>query len=304
MNVWPAYLGLVADGRLSRRSEQAKEMLRACRLCPRECGVDRLGGERGYCEAGALARVATAGPHFGEESVLAGTGGSGTVFFSHCSLGCLFCQNYDISREGHGQDVTADELAASMLRLQRMGCHNVNLVTPTHFVPQILEAVAIAAQQGLALPLVYNCGGYEALATLTLLDGVIDIYMPDAKFARRATAQRYANAPDYPERCAPALREMHRQVGDLVVGSDGLARRGLLVRHLVMPGGVEEAAEVMQLLASISPATRVNVMGQYRPCYRAGEQPEIARRTNPGECAAAIRAARALGLVCLSPNYN
>lgn len=304
MSAWPAYLGLVEAGRLLERAERARERLRACRLCPRECGVDRLRGERGYCAAGALARVATAGPHFGEESVLVGSGGSGTIFFSHCSLGCVFCQNYDISREGRGQDMTATRLAETMLRLQRMGCHNVNLVTPTHFVPQILEAVAIAAQQGLALPLVYNCGGYETTATLALLDGVVDIYMPDAKFARRESAERYANAPDYPDRCAAALKEMHRQVGDLVVGSDGLARRGLLVRHLVMPEGVDEATEVMQLLAGISTATRVNVMGQYRPCYRASDWPEIARPTTRAECAAATRAARALGLVCLSPDYS
>lgn len=299
MTTWPAYLGLALEGRLARRAELARQMLGACHLCPRGCGVDRLRGERGYCQAGLLARIASVGPHYGEERVLVGWGGSGTIFFSHCSLGCVFCQNHDISQGGQGRDVTPAELAEAMLRLQSMGCHNVNLVTPTQFVPQILGALDVAARGGLRLPLVYNCGGYESAVTLALLNGVVDIYMPDAKFVRRDAAERYAGAPDYAEHCAAALYEMHSQVGDLEVGSDGLARRGLLVRHLVMPGAVAEAAEVLALLARVGPRTCVNVMGQYRPSHRASECPGIARCTSREEHTAAVRAALELGLTCL-----
>jgi putative pyruvate formate lyase activating enzyme len=261
--------------------------------------VDRSAGERGFCGAGNRARVASFGPHHGEERPLVGTGGSGTVFFSHCSLGCVFCQNSGISHGGVGEDVTAKQLAGMMARLQEMGCHNVNLVTPTHFLPQILEALVAAAEMGCRLPLAYNSSGYESVTALRVLDGIVDIYMPDAKFAAPETARRLCQAPDYPERMVAALTEMHRQVGDLVVDGQGLARRGLLVRHLVMPGQLTETAAIMGLIAAVSPDTHVNVMPQYRPSYRAEEVPGISRRVATAEYREALAVARRAGLTRL-----
>ncbi|MBS3957579.1 MAG: radical SAM protein [Clostridiales bacterium] len=279
------------------RAAEALAGLRECRACPHECAVDRTAGERGVCRAGALACVSSAGPHFGEEGPLVGRGGSGTVFFAWCNLHCVFCQNYDISQLGHGEDVTASELADIFLGVQRAGCENVNLVSPTHFAPQILEALDVAASRGLDLPLVWNTGGYESLATLALLDGVVDVYMPDLKYADPATAARLSGAADYPERAFAALREMHRQVGDLTLDERGIARRGLLVRHLALPAGLAGTPEVMAFLAEeISRDTYVNVMDQYRPCHRAGEHPELRRRITAEEYADAVAAARAAGL--------
>jgi len=299
LRTWPAYAGLADSGELRRRVTQALDLLAPCRLCPRGCGVDRSAGERGFCGAGNRARVASFGPHRGEERPLVGTGGSGTVFFSHCSLGCVFCQNSDISHDGVGEDVTAEQLAGMMVHVQRMGCHNINLVTPTHFLPHILEALAAAAEMGCHLPLIYNCSGYESVEALRLLDGIVDIYMPDAKFATPETAMRLCRAPDYPERMAAALAEMHRQVGDLVVDAQGLARRGLLVRHLVMPGQVTETAAIMDRVASLSRDTYVNVMPQYRPSYRAEEVAGISRRVATAEYQEALAVARRAGLTRL-----
>lgn len=290
-----AYLTLDA-GVFAERVALARELLSPCRLCPRECGVRRLEGERGYCRAGATARVASCGPHFGEEPPLVGRAGSGTIFFSHCNLRCCFCQNYDIAHGGAGEDVSAAKLAEMMLRLQELGCHNLNFVTPTHFMPQILEALEQAVGLGVRLPVVYNCGGYESVEALRLLDGIVDIYMPDAKFMDGAVARRLCNAPDYPERMQAALREMHRQVGDLEIGRDGLARRGLLVRHLVMPHGQASTPQVAQFLASLSPDTYVNLMDQYRPCYRASNDPLIARYPTAAEYAEAVASAQGAGL--------
>ncbi|HVP57681.1 MAG TPA: radical SAM protein [bacterium] len=281
---------------LEARAKAAFARLEACDLCPRNCGVARTRGETGVCKGGILARVSSMGPHFGEESPLVGEHGSGTIFFTGCSLGCAFCQNYDISHQLDGREVPPRELADMMLRLEDMGCHNINLVTPTHFVAQIIQAVALAAADGLGLPLVYNCGGYETLETLKLLDGIVDIYMPDFKFWEGSSAERYAGAPDYPGIARDALREMQRQVGDLVI-TDGLAVRGLLVRHLVMPGGCEESKQILSFIArEISPRAFVNVMDQYRPCYRAEEFAEIARRPTAAEFRAAVAAAKAAGL--------
>lgn len=292
----PAYLDLHESGELARRAEYAHELLTECAICPRKCGVDRLSGAVGYCGGGAHALVCSAGPHFGEERPLVGTGGSGTIFFGGCSLGCVFCQNYEISHLRRGTEVSADELANIMLGLQERGCHNINFVTPTHFVPQILAAVDLAAGRGLNVPLVYNTGGYDSVETLRLLDGVVDIYMPDAKYADGEVAQRLSGAADYPEIMQAALTEMHRQVGDLEIGADGIARRGLLVRHLVLPGGLAGTREVMSFLASLSRDTYVNVMAQYRPCYRAHDYPEINRRLTVEEYREAIRAALDAGL--------
>ncbi len=293
----PRYPELHASGELARRAAEALTGLSTCHVCPHGCAVDRLAGERGVCRAGALARVSSVGPHFGEEPPLVGRGGSGTVFFTLCNLHCVFCQNYDISQLGHGEDVSAAELADIFLDMQRTGCENLNLVSPTHFAPQILEALDIAASRGLELPLVWNTGGYESLATLALLDGVVDVYMPDVKYADPTTAARLSGAADYPELAFAALREMHRQVGDLELDDRGIARRGLLVRHLVLPGGLAGTPEVMTFLAEeISRDTYVNVMDQYRPCHRAGEHPELTRRITAEEYAEARGAARAAGL--------
>ena len=293
----PGYLGLAAAGELARRAAAAHARLAACDMCPRRCGVNRLAGELGVCRTGAQAVVASYGPHFGEEDPLVGRGGSGTIFFSHCSLGCVFCQNYEISHLGAGEAVTAAELAAMMLALQDQGCANINLVTPSHVVAQILAALEIAAEGGLKLPLVYNTSGYDAVDNLALLDGVVDIYMPDFKFWDSASARRFAKAPDYPQRARAALLEMHRQVGDLQLDRRGLARRGLLVRHLVMPGGTAESEAILQFIAGeLSPATYVNIMEQYHPCGQAGKYPPLDRPLEPGEYERALAAARRAGL--------
>jgi len=292
----PSYLRLLDNGELARRRDQALAILGQCRLCSRECRVDRLAGEAGFCRSGRQALVASHGPHFGEERPLVGLDGSGTIFFANCSLGCIFCQNYDISHLGRGRAVSTERLAEFMLELQRLGCHNINLVTPTHFVPQILEALVIAAEQGLEVPLVYNCGGYESVETLKLLEGVIDIYMPDAKYSDGRVAARLSGAEDYPQRMQAAIAEMHRQVGDLQIDERGLAQRGLLVRHLVLPNNLAGTADIMQFLANLSPDTYVNVMAQYRPCYRASEVQEISRRPTVAEYGAAVQAALDAGL--------
>jgi len=265
---YPAYLELFESGELARRARQAVDSLANCAVCARECRVDRLDETdlKSYCRTGRHALVSSCFAHHGEESCLRGRGGSGTIFFTHCNLRCVFCQNFDISWEGHGRPVTAEELADMMLRLQGQGCHNVNFVTPSHVVPQILEALCAAAERGLRLPLVYNTGGYDRFETLQLLDGVVDIYMPDFKFWDPEVSKELANAEDYREVACRAIREMHRQVGDLVIDREGLARRGLLVRHLVMPNGLAGTREVMRFLArEVSTDTYVNVMPQYRP---------------------------------------
>ncbi len=293
----PVYLETYRSGRLQKKVERALQWLRKCSLCPRLCRVDRLSDEKGVCRTGRYAVLASYGPHFGEEDPLVGRSGSGTLFFAHCNLLCLFCQNYDISHEGHGVPVGPQQLAAVMVDLQERGCHNINFVTPTHVIPQILEALPHAVEHGLRVPLVYNCGGYERVAALRLLEGVFDIYMPDFKFWDPEVAQRLCAAPDYPERAREALWEMHRQVGDLQIDPSGIAMRGVLVRHLVMPGGMAGTPEVCDFIArSISPNTYVNIMNQYRPCGRAREVPELRRGITSQEYEAALDAARKAGL--------
>ncbi|MEN6643771.1 MAG: radical SAM protein [Armatimonadia bacterium] len=295
MAAYPSYLNFSRED-LAARVAAARDLLSPCRLCPRECRVQRLRSQTGYCHAGALARVASYGPHFGEERPLVGCGGSGTIFFSHCNLLCVFCQNYDLSHGAEGEDVGPTTLAGIMLSLQQKGCHNINLVTPTHYQPQILEALAEAIPLGLRLPIVYNCGGYESLEALRLLDGIVDLYMPDVKFLAPEPGQRYCAAPDYGDRAREAIREMYRQVGPLVLDDQGLAHRGLLVRHLVLPERQGDTAEVMQFIASLDPEIYVNVMAQYRPCYRAAEYPPLDRRPSRAELAEALQAARQAGL--------
>jgi putative pyruvate formate lyase activating enzyme len=301
----PAYLDLFASGELQERARSVSLLLVGCRLCPRRCGADRWRGRTGVCGVGARARVASYGPHHGEERCLSGARGSGTIFFSGCNLGCVFCQNWEIShgrRGGRlgGDEVAPAELARMMLELQEMGCHNINFVTPSHVVPQILEAVAAAAAEGLRLPLVYNTSGYDAVATLRLLDGVVDIYMPDFKYWDREAAARDLTAADYPEAARDAVAEMYRQVGDLALDDDGLARRGLLVRHLVMPAMLEQSREIFAWLADLSPDTAVNVMAQYRPeglaARRPNDYPELARHLPRGDHEAALDEARRAGL--------
>lgn len=272
-------------------------MLSPCRVCPRNCKVDRLSDEKGVCQTGSKALVSSYAPHFGEESPLVGSGGSGTIFLTHCNLLCLFCQNFEISHLGEGLETEAGQLASMMISLQRQGCHNINFVTPSHVVPQILSALPIAIEKGLTVPLVYNSSGYDSTETLKLLEGIVDIYMPDFKFWNRESAKRYANAPDYPEVARDAVLEMHRQVGDLVLDDDGVAVKGLLVRHLVMPGGLNETGEIMGFLArKVSRDTYVNVMDQYRPCGKAYQCPPIDRRLNKDEYQEAIELARDAGL--------
>jgi len=259
--------------------------------------VDRTAGVSGFCRTGDKPIVSSYGPHFGEEGPLVGRYGSGTIFFTNCNLGCLYCQNWTISHLGEGDVVSFEDLAQMMITLQSYRCHNINLVTPTHQVPMILEALEIAIDRGLNLPLVYNCGGYESLMTLRLIDGVIDIYMPDFKYADPEIAYRYSKARDYPKIAKSAIREMHRQVGDLMIDERGIALRGLLVRHLVLPSGLAGTEEIVRFLAEeVSPDTYTNIMAQYYPCYKAFECPPLDRRITEEEYRMAIDAARRAGL--------
>jgi putative pyruvate formate lyase activating enzyme len=294
----PAYLQLLHSGELKRRVVEAYTRLEACDICARECGVNRRHSPEGTgCHTGERAVVSSSGPHFGEEEPLVGRGGSGTIFFTWCNLSCQFCQNADISQLGHGHEVEPEELAQMMLSLQSQGCHNINFVSPSHVVPQILAGLLIAAQAGLHLPLVYNSGGYDSLKTLALLDGVVDIYMPDMKYADPKVARRYSKISDYPAVNQAAVKEMHRQVGDLTEDRQGVARRGLLVRHLVLPDGLAGTPGVVSFLRDeISPNTYINVMQQYRPCYRAHELPSLDRRISNQEYAEAVRLAQEAGL--------
>ena len=300
-SIKPAYLETHRRGLLSQKAAAARKGLHKCRLCPRKCGVDRLkNGLRGTCKTGETALVASHHPHYGEEAPLVGRDGSGTIFFTHCNLNCSFCQNFDISHGGVGRAATDTELADMMMGLQRAGCHNINLVSPSHVVPQILTALETAVDLGLKIPLIYNTGGYDRVSTLRLLEGIIDIYMPDFKFWSRAVAATTCGAPDYRDVCCRAIKEMHRQVGDLVIDENGIARRGLLVRHLVLPRGLAGTRDVMHFIATqISIDTYVNVMGQYRPCGNASEIKELNRRTSSGELKEARRQTMEQGLVRL-----
>jgi putative pyruvate formate lyase activating enzyme len=296
----PVYIKAHRGGLLQQKISAAYEVMLSCEICPHLCRVDRRHGELGLCRTGDQPVVSSFGPHFGEENPLVGRHGSGTIFFGHCNLFCIFCQNWEISHGGEGETIAVADLAEIMLRLQAQGCHNINFVTPSHQVPMLLAALPHAIAGGLRLPLVYNTGGYDSLATLRLLDGIIDIYMPDFKFWDEGLASSLCNAPDYPEVARQALQEMHRQVGDLVLDEHGVAYRGLLVRHLVLPDDLAGTREIMQFLAQeISPHTYVNVMGQYRPCGRAYEHPSLGRFLSPEEHRAAQQVAREAGLTRL-----
>ena len=301
----PAYLHL-PSGELAARADRAIASLADCRACPRDCRVNRLENKWAACKTGRYAEVNSAFPHFGEEDCLRGWGGSGTIFFSHCNLRCVFCQNYDISqavRPGTSQQGSPpEEIAATMLELQRQGCHNINFVTPEHVVPQVIEAVAIAAEQGLHLPIVYNTSGYDAMESLELMDGIVDVYMPDFKYWTPEQSGTYLKAADYPEAARAAVKEMQRQVGDLVIDANGLARRGVLLRHLVMPGQLDETRAILEWIATeVSPNMYVNLMDQYRPAAKVSARrfAEIDRRLSSGEFAEAGRMARDAGLTRL-----
>jgi putative pyruvate formate lyase activating enzyme len=292
-----AYIKAHRLGILKERAENLRLALGDCTLCPRKCHADRLSGDLGICRTGELAQVSSYMPHFGEESPISGTRGSGTIFFTHCNLLCNFCQNFDISHEGRGQPVSSRELADMMLSLQGIGCHNINFVTPSHVVPQILQSLVIAVEEGLRIPLVYNSGAYDSLGTLEHLDGIIDIYMPDFKFWDNEISAKACQAPDYPETARKAVSEMFRQVGDLMINPQGIAERGLLIRHLVMPEGLAGTRDIMNFLATeISALTYVNIMPQYRPCGNAWEIPALRRPIEMEEFRKALQEAIDAGL--------
>jgi putative pyruvate formate lyase activating enzyme len=299
----PPYLELHRRGELALRAGQALGLLgRPCRVCPRECSVDRLANERGLCKAGRHAVVASHFAHFGEEDCLRGWRGSGTIFFGGCNLRCVFCQNFEVSWQVQGQEVSAGRLAAMMLELQEIGCHNINWVTPEHVVPQILEALPLAVEGGLRLPIVYNTSAYDSADSLALMDGVVDIYMPDLKLSSSELSRRYLGKREYFEVASRNALEMRRQVGELVTDEQGLAQRGLIVRHLVMPGAVAETEAVLRFVAEeLGPDTYVNLMAQYRPAGRSDRFEEINRRPRPEELARAYEIADRLGLRRLDP---
>lgn len=297
MSFTPSYISLFEKGQLDQRVQLLQEFLKECRLCPRECRINRLNGEIGYCGAGSELMISSAFPHFGEEPPLVGRHGSGTIFLTHCNLRCIFCQNYDISHQGRGERITALDMARVMVKLQEVGCHNINFVTPTHYAPQITASLPKAVEMGLRLPIVYNCSGYESIGVIRLLEGIVDIYMPDVKYMDEKHSKRFSNAPDYPEVIKKVLKEMHRQVGDLTTNSKGIAERGLLIRHLVMPGAVASSEAVLKFIAEeISVHSYVNVMAQYHPQYRADEYPEISRRITHKEFLEAIQLAKGFRL--------
>lgn len=297
MSYRPSYIELYERGELKGRIEELTSLMESCRLCPRRCEVNRLSGELGVCRAPAKLTISSAFPHFGEEAPLVGFFGSGTVFLTYCNLLCCFCQNYDISHLGRGTEISVDDLALCMIELQRMGCHNINFVTPTHFAPLIVAALPGAIERGLELPIVWNCGGYESLEVLMLLEGIVDIYMPDAKYSSRDWALKFSKAPDYPQVVKQALLEMHRQVGDLEIDGRGIAKAGLLVRHLLMPNDVAGTRDIVEFIAAeISKDTYINIMAQYRPCHEAYDYKELNRRISRAEYLEAVQVAHAAGL--------
>jgi putative pyruvate formate lyase activating enzyme len=293
----PGYTKLFQAGELDNRIRILNERLKVCIVCPHHCKVDRPNNKRGFCRAGADMVIDGYGPHYGEESVLVGKGGSGTIFFSYCTLQCVFCQNCEISHHGEGYEITPSELAEIMLSLQNKGCHNINFVSPSHFVPQIAEAVSLAAKDGLTLPLVYNTGGYDEVDTLKLLEGIIDIYMPDIKFGGNAKAKKYTKSAKYFDIVKSAIKEMHRQVGDLRMNEEGIAYKGLLIRHLVMPENIADTDKVLEFTANeVSKDTFINIMSQYYPAHKSYAFPELSRRISRNEYNEAVKYAKELGM--------
>ncbi|MBN2444083.1 MAG: radical SAM protein [Spirochaetales bacterium] len=293
----PSYISMYREGTLSNRVTEALAILKSCTLCPHECGVNRNRGETGRCRTGRKAKVASYSAHFGEERPLVGISGSGTIFMSSCNLLCSFCQNWEISHLGEGIEAGPEELGTMMLLLQKQGCHNINFVTPTHVVPQILEALLFAVHRGLEIPLVYNSSGYEKVETLKMLEDIFDIYMPDFKFWGNEWSLRYCDVSDYREVVISAIKEMHRQRGDMELDERGIAEKGLIIRHLVMPNEVCNTPVIMKFISKeISPNTYVNLMDQYRPCGNAGTDGYINRRLTPDEFEKALNSAGDAGL--------
>jgi putative pyruvate formate lyase activating enzyme len=278
-NLYPAYLESYHNGKLFRIIEETFKMLEACCICPRRCKVNRLKDERGFCKTVLLPQVCSFMPHHGEEPPISGTKGSGTIFFSHCNMACVYCQNYEFSQLGEGREVDFAQLAQFMLELQQMGCHNINLVTPTHVMPQILKALSMAIPKGLKIPIVYNTGGYELPEMIKLLDGIVDIYLPDMRYADSDAAIKYSSAPDYPKYNQPAVKEMHQQVGVAKIYNQGIIKRGVIIRHLVLPHHISGTEKIMKFIAEeISKDTYISLMSQYFPCYKAPQLKEISRR--------------------------
>lgn len=299
MNNVPGYITKLEEGTLKQTADTLMAELEDCTVCPHHCHVNRYAGELGYCRATADIEIGGYEPHFGEEPPLVGSNGSGTIFFSHCNLGCVFCQNWDISHD-KGERLSTRELAGIMLELQKYGCHNINLVSPSHYVPQIVAGVARAAEQGLKIPLVYNSSGYDEKTTLEKIDGIVDLYMPDFKYADSANGQQLSCVPAYWEVTTGALKEMHRQVGDLVIDDKGIARRGLIIRHLVLPGDLAGTEAVMNFIAKeISPYSYINLMDQYFPEFKAKQHSKLNRRITSHEFQAAFKSANKA-----SPNFR
>lgn len=293
----PSYVKAHRTGLLDERIVASIGMLEKCNICPRQCGSNRVKGERGFCRAGYLPRVSSFSPHFGEERPLVGRHGSGTIFMTHCNLGCVFCQNYSISHMDEGDEISFSHLSRMMTNLQALGCHNINFVSPTHFVPQILKALPEAIEQGLSVPLVYNTGGYDSVKTIEILDGIFDIYMPDFKYADSKIAEEYSQAPDYPEKAKEAIKEMHRQVGDLTLDDRKIAISGLLIRHLVLPSSLAGTRDIMRFLASeISEKSYVNIMAQYYPCGDIPPGSPLYRRITHEEYDQAVEIAKQEGI--------
>lgn len=294
----PSYLEKLTIQELHDRADKLRELLTNCRICPNSCEIDRTIGELGDCNSTDEVVISSVSPHFGEEPPLVGQLGSGTIFFTNCNLSCIFCQNHDISQLGAGHSISITDLVESMLALQNKGCHNINLVTPTHYTPQIVEAISIAAENGLEIPIVYNCGGYESVETLKLLENIIDIYMPDIKYSNDLNAAKYSGVKNYWKVVTSALKEMHRQVGDLKVSKRGIAQKGLLVRHLVLPNKLAGSKKIIEFIAKeISQNTYLNVMDQYRPSFKANMFNELNRSINNTEYLEIENYARSLGLI-------
>ena len=282
---------------LKEKADKLRAIYKNCVLCPWDCRIDRTAGKLGVCKSSDKVKVSSAAPHFGEEPMISGTKGSGTIFFSNCNLRCTYCQNYQISQEGLGNEITDDALAGLMLDLQKKGCHNINLVSPTHYLPNIVSALGIAIQKGLNIPIVYNSNGYEKTETLEILDGLIDIYLPDIKYSKNDVAVKLSNAPKYVEYNKAALKEMYRQVGNLELDSNSIAVKGLLIRHLVLPNDLAGSQKSFQFLASeLSKDVHIGIMAQYKPCFKATDDPDLGRKINSNEYRRALRLAKEAGL--------
>ena len=300
MEKYPSYLRLYETGELEKRVEKAISMLENCEVCPNNCKINRLEDKKAFCKTGRYAKVASYFPHKGEEFPIRGYNGSGTIFFSYCNMRCVYCQNFDVSQLGEGEEVSPEELANMMLTLQKIGCHNINFVSPSHVVPQILEAVYIAVQKGLKIPIVYNTSSFDSLKSLKLLDGVVDIYLPDFKYLNNYYGKKYSKVKGYADTAKEAIKEMYRQVGNLITDERGIAIKGVLVRHLVLPNDISTTKEVLKFLKDISPDLAINVMSQYFPAYKADEYPEINRRPTWIEYENALKLAQDLGLRVIS----